>query len=124
MIVVAVIALLAAIAIPQYQNYVLKSQMTRAYSELNTLRVSVEVCENDGQVGGTCELDTFRSDMLITAPTVAYNPSSITATFGERASPRLHGGTIIITRSNTGSSWACSMTVPNVPQSLIPKACQ
>ena len=124
MIVVAIIALLAAIALPRYQNYVLRSQMTRAVFELNALRTAVEVCESDGAEGGDCALDTINSDMLITAPTVSFDPSEISAEFGTRASPQLVGGTIVLTRGET-TGWECAMTVPaGVPTSLIPKNCQ
>ncbi|MFB9146264.1 pilin [Halomonas alkalicola] len=42
MIVVAIIGVLAAVAIPRYQDYVAKSQLTRAYSELSSLRTGLE----------------------------------------------------------------------------------
>ena len=42
MIVVAIIGILAAIAIPQYQDYVARSQVNRAYSELNAYRTAIE----------------------------------------------------------------------------------
>ena len=42
MIVVAIIAILAAIAIPQYQNYVARSQMSRAMGEVGALKTAVE----------------------------------------------------------------------------------
>ena len=38
MIVVAIIGILAAIAIPQYQTYVVKAQVTRAMSEAGALK--------------------------------------------------------------------------------------
>ena len=124
MIVVAIIAILAAIAIPQYQNYVLRSQMTRAVAELNNLRTSVEVCESDGSITGDCDLASITSDMLITSPSVTFNPSVISAEFGDKASARLHGGTITLTRGAT-AGWVCQMNVSSsIPQKLIPKSCQ
>ena len=38
MIVVAIIGILAAVAIPQYQNYVSKTQVTRVMAEVGALR--------------------------------------------------------------------------------------
>ena len=49
MIVIAIIGVLAAIAIPQYQNYVARSQATRVYAELADLRNTVEDCLNNGK---------------------------------------------------------------------------
>lgn len=42
MIVVAIIGILAAVAIPQYQDYTARTQMNRAYSEFNAYRTAVE----------------------------------------------------------------------------------
>lgn len=124
MIVVAIIAILAATAIPQYQNYILRTQMTRAYSELNALRVGVEVCESDGNTTATCELDTVQSDMMIGPPTVTFQPSRVSAEFGTNASSKLQGGTIELVRGAT-NGWKCTMTVPSgVPSQLIPAACR
>ena len=49
MIVVAIIGILAAIAIPQYQNYIAKSQVSRVMSEAGGLKTVVEGCMNDGR---------------------------------------------------------------------------
>ncbi|MBA55749.1 MAG: pilin [Pseudomonadales bacterium] len=42
MIVVAILGILAAIAIPQYQDYIARTQVGRAVSELGQYRVTVE----------------------------------------------------------------------------------
>ncbi|BCU63507.1 hypothetical protein F941_03070 [Acinetobacter bouvetii DSM 14964 = CIP 107468] len=47
MIVVAIIGILAAIAIPQYQNYVTKSQVTRVFGEISELKGFVDMCITD-----------------------------------------------------------------------------
>src|SRR5690554_2820372 len=49
MIVVAIIGILAAVAIPQYQNYIAKSQMTRVVGELSALKSAAEVAVTDGK---------------------------------------------------------------------------
>jgi len=41
MIVVAIIGILAAVAIPQYQNYVAKSQVARVMGETGSLRTAI-----------------------------------------------------------------------------------
>lgn len=50
MIVVAIIGILAAIALPQYQTYVAKSQASRVMAEIGALKVTVETCMLDGRV--------------------------------------------------------------------------
>ncbi|WP_406935565.1 pilin [Acinetobacter courvalinii] len=78
MIVVAIIGILAAIAIPQYQNYIAKSQVNRVMGETGGLKANVENCINDGRtgtlhsniaVGGAlpateCELGAAASNLL------------------------------------------------------------
>lgn len=48
MIVVALIGVLASIALLQYQNFVIKSQLTSAISELNGARPQYELIMNEG----------------------------------------------------------------------------
>jgi len=50
MIVVAIIGILAAVAIPQYQNYVSKSRLANAQSAVDAAKTAVAVCiqENGG----------------------------------------------------------------------------
>lgn len=49
MIVVAIIGILAAIALPQYQTYVAKSQVARVMGEAGNLKTSVESCLLEGR---------------------------------------------------------------------------
>ena len=48
-IVVAIIGILVAIAIPQYQIYIGKTQATRVINELGQLRLTVEECLQTGR---------------------------------------------------------------------------
>lgn len=49
MIVVAIIGILAAIALPQYQDYTAKSQAGSAYAEVSALKTQFEVAVNHYQ---------------------------------------------------------------------------
>lgn len=70
MIVVAIISILAAIAIPNYNNYVRRSKLTEAASTLSDLRVRMEQYYQDnrnyGSTGTTC------GTTMPTAPAVKY----------------------------------------------------
>ncbi|MFP3457949.1 pilin, partial [Psychrobacter sp. SIMBA_152] len=67
MIVVAIIGILAAIAIPQYQNYIAKSQVSRAMGETSAIKTSVESCLNEGKVAaGECALGMTDSNIQTT----------------------------------------------------------
>jgi type IV pilus assembly protein PilA len=56
LIVVAIIAILAAIAIPQYQDYVSRTRATGAAAELHSLRTAVNVCVAERQTLVGCSL--------------------------------------------------------------------
>ncbi|TVU73884.1 pilin [Cobetia crustatorum] len=146
MIVVAIIGILAAIAIPRYQDYVARSQVSRVMSESGSLKTSVEECILNGRTvlgtgAGECDPGATGSNLLTggnAAPAIANLPTGtgvpavssplsattiITSTFGNNAAPILTDGTaatLIWTRDASGS-WACSTT--NVPANLAPNGC-
>jgi type IV pilus assembly protein PilA len=49
MIVVTIIGVLAAIGLPAYQRYIVKSQVSRVLAEVSALKAKVEVCINEGR---------------------------------------------------------------------------
>ena len=130
MIVVAIIGILAAVAIPQYQNYIAKSQVSRVMGETGSLRTSVELCILEGRNNATdCELGATASNLLkgavtgegttaTTAPsglpevTFTKDKETIVATFGNGAAAAISGETLTWTRSTKGS-WTCATTVDN-----------
>lgn len=59
MITVAIVGILATIAIPVYQSYVIRSQITSAISELNGVRPQYELIMNDGAVDSAFTLDNL-----------------------------------------------------------------
>jgi|26BtaG_2_1085354.scaffolds.fasta_scaffold00258_2 type IV pilus assembly protein PilA len=129
MIVVAIIGILAAIAIPQYQNYIAKSQVSRAMAETGAIKTAYEDCLNTGKTAaGDCDLGWTGSDIFsLTAPmasTAGIAPTSTTntdvlvvggtiaGTFANNAAATLKGttpATLTWTRSDAGS-WTCSTT--------------
>lgn len=121
MIVVAIIGILAAIAIPAYQSYIAKSQVTRAVAELGALKTSYEDCLNNGQTS-SCQIGWTGSNILmLQAPGSAQNTtgtavptvtSGITTTagiqgkFGGSASSTLTNKQVQWKRSASGT-WSC-----------------
>jgi type IV pilus assembly protein PilA len=133
MIVVAIIAILTAIAIPQYQTYVIRSQVSRAMSEASSAKVLVEDCASSGKVqlgtsSGQCDVSTLgMSDILdstgdtmglalptgvgvphIQLPQDAAGEGAIVATLGNHVSSKIKGGKITWTRSAEGI-WSCAV---------------
>lgn len=125
MIVVAIIGILAAIALPQYQNYVSRSQVARVMEESATLKTAVETCMLDGKDFSTtpaCELGGTASSLIgasVSTNTtgipdvtidLANNTASISADFGQSAASSLSGKNLTWTRANTGT-WTCTTSV-------------
>ena len=126
MIVVAIIGILAAIAIPQYQNYIAKSQVSRVMSEVGSMRTAAETCLNEGKSAADCEFGWANSDLL--GETAATGTplqgtdalvasfggqgavSTLTAKFGNNAATAISTKTLTWTRSGEGV-WSCGTTV-------------
>ncbi|WP_180156751.1 pilin [Acinetobacter sp. YH12045] len=124
MIVVAIIGILAAIAIPQYQNYIAKSQVSRVMSELGGIKTAVENCILEGK-DTACELGATASNLLgaavTSAPTgiavdidLTASTASIVGTFkagdGKSAASILNGSKVQWARTENGA-WGCSTDV-------------
>jgi len=144
MIVVAIIGILAAIAIPQYQTYVAKSQVTRIMGESSYVKNIVEICIAEGKSsigngttqcnpqapGSSIMFGLTQSDPIpantgvpqVNPPAIGTTPT-VTATFGNLAANILKAppaGTVIWARGLTGS-WSCSS--PNVDPKFKPTGC-
>ena len=140
MIVVAIIGILAAIAIPQYQIYIGKTQATRVINELGQLRLTVEECLQTGRtvIGlsrDECDPRASASNLIIGGSQVGVvlpnnmgvaqisNPlvlaTSITATVSTQVNPRLAGKKIKWLRTSAGS-WSCSS---NIEALYLPNSC-
>jgi len=63
MIVVAIIGILASVAIPQYQNYIAKTQVSRVMAETGALRTAIETCMMEAK-DTDCELGWTFSDLI------------------------------------------------------------
>ena len=138
MIVVAIIGILAAIAIPQYQTYIAKSQVTRVVGETGAIKTAVEACILNGQLtvgaaAGNCDPQATGSNLLtggagtnqlgialaagtgvpmvITPLTGAGTHDTITGTFGGSAAAALVGKTVVWTRDGATGSWTCQSDV-------------
>ncbi|WP_024460863.1 pilin [Marinimicrobium sp. LS-A18] len=142
MIVVAIIGILAAVAIPQYQNYITRSQVNRVMSEAGQLRTSIEDCILNGRLtvgvaAGECDHGATGSNLMTggaladpaaalpagTGVPVIASPltptSTIIANFGNNAAAVLTGDSLTWTRDASGT-WACTTTVDT---QFIPNGC-
>ncbi|GLK90700.1 pilin [Pseudomonas turukhanskensis] len=136
MIVVAIIGILAAIAIPQYQTYVAKSQVSRVVAETGAVKTAIETCILDGKTAdigdpattGNCDPQVTGSSLMadgdawtatslpagtsvpsITLPATADSNTLIVAKFGNSASQAIKDAEITWTRDPSGT-WKCTST--------------
>ncbi|GHU05007.1 prepilin-type N-terminal cleavage/methylation domain-containing protein [Betaproteobacteria bacterium] len=137
MIVVAIIGVLAAIAIPQYQNYIARTQVTRVVAESGALKTPIEFCIledrttlgseaatgsfcDPGATGSSVQADGGNAAPGKTLPAGTGVPevsigtltanTTITATFGNSASAILKDLKIVWTRDASGT-WTCTSSV-------------
>lgn len=121
--VIAIIAILSAIALPAYQNYVARSQMTAALADI------------------TSGKSTFESELLADS-TVTTDPSRVglrsattrcsSITLDSSAngfircvvsgSPAINGRTITLQRTSATQRWTCTTNLADT--SLVPAGCQ
>ena len=107
MIVVAIIAILAAIALPAYQNYVAKSQVAAGLAEVTPGKTQFEVMVNEGKADDvTAELVGLKDSERCTIEITPGEEGSIGCKL-KNASPKVNEASITWTRSDDGS-WACS----------------
>ncbi|MFG6158385.1 pilin [Halomonas sp. 1390] len=131
LIVVAIVGILAAIAIPQYQNYTIRAQATEGFSLASGLKPQVaevfaetgDLTDADSESNGIPASGTVTGEYVTG---VAVADGAITATYGNNANANLAGSTITLTPTdNTGSlSWQCTFSdVADNPQ-YVPQACR
>ena len=145
MIVVAIIGVLAAIALPLYQDYAIKAQVNRVYYELSSARTVIESILLNGNTptidktqsgqridGGVYEFIGIDGNdphsNLIYRLSLDQTPSafnSVTATFGEQANSGIKNTKITLTRTSSGL-WKCSIDSSAAAawqQKFAPKEC-
>jgi type IV pilus assembly protein PilA len=150
MIVVAIIGILAAIAIPQYQTYIAKTQVTRVIGETGAVKTAIELCILEGRttVGtavGECNPGATPSNVQASLPAgnTCYDnanalcstsnagypvvpgtlvaTSTIVATFGNNASVDLKTAPNTVTWTRTAvGAWTCATTAK---QKYAPASC-
>ena len=89
MIVIAIIGILAAIALPQYQNYTIRTRVGEGLSVADGAKVAVS--ETAQSLGGLAQVTTANTGYTFTA---SKNVASVAIQ---------DGGTIVVTTQNTGA---------------------
>ncbi|PVZ89427.1 prepilin-type cleavage/methylation domain-containing protein [Serratia sp. S1B] len=126
MIVVAIIGILAAIAIPAYQTYVARSQVSSALSEITSVKPGYEDKLNSGTA--IAALSDIGFNAVKSAACGAYTANTFTAATGAATdaisctlagTPAIAGKFISLSRDANGV-WTCNTTVD---AKYAPKGC-
>lgn len=131
MIVVAIIAILAAIALPAYQDYVIRSQVSEGSVLADGAKTAVaEFYSNTGTAPATNAAAGLAAAVSITGKfvkQVSVVGGVITATFAsaapQRANSKIDAGTLIFSPTFSGGStvWTCHS---GISEKYLPVICR
>jgi len=116
MIVVAIIAILAAIALPAYQDYLIRSQVSEGVTLADGARTAVwEFISNKGAMppnNASAGLASATSIVGKYVTKVDVTGGKVTATFGNSANTAISTKAILLSPSTKGGSilWRCYST--------------
>lgn len=132
MVIVAIIGVLASVALPFYQGYIVKSQVNRAVSELSGYKSSFELNVNQGGNVTNADLGYVPSDLTLASSGVniavlnSDGSGHLEVTMGGNAHPSMQGLVIKLTRGVDGT-WQCSLdnslVAGNWQPAYLPKGC-
>ena len=126
MIVVAIIGILAVVAIPQYQDYIVKAKLSKAAAYADPIKTAIAVFYQENGDITALTLDNWSSLGMgtpsttteVSAVSVAASTGAITITLNAIKAATIDGTTVVMspTFGNTAITWrnACSSTEPVV----------
>ncbi|WIV97797.1 pilin [Kinneretia aquatilis] len=128
MIVVAIIGILAAVAIPQYRDYTSKSKAASALASLNSYKQAVSLCIQESSTATGCDLNTKGIPDTMATPlisSVGVSGGTITANIPANAMGNSGAGTIVLAPTLLGEAaikWSITSTgMPNAVSAALAK---
>ncbi|WP_112484341.1 pilin [Thiomonas sp. X19] len=131
MIVVAIIGILAAIAIPAYQNYVIRAQVTEGLSLADGAKTAItEFASNSGKWPTTNSAAGLALAAAITGNYVASvdvgtTPGTITVTFNTtKANTNIQGKTVLLVGSSSAGAFGWTCKAGTISNTYLPSSCK
>lgn len=130
MIVVAIIGILAAVALPAYQDYTIRAQVTEGMTLASGSKTAVaEFFNQTGRFPGSnasagLASATSIKGKYVTGVNVGTTQGTIQATFGGDANAKITSDILIISATTSAGSidWACKSTT--VDPKYLPTSCR
>lgn len=141
MIVVAIIGILAAVALPAYQDYTIRAKMSEVILAMSACRTSItEVYQSGGTAPGAnswgCEavaskyVNSLTTDANGVVTATVQNISALVDTSTVTLTPLVSAGQAAVTTAGTGDmgkglyGWICGGTGTNVKANYLPGSCR
>jgi type IV pilus assembly protein PilA len=125
MIVIAIIGILAAVAIPSYQDYIARAQVTEGMTLTSGMKTPLaEWIGDKGTIPSTASLNATTGGKYVASVEVSGTATApiITATFkATGVSAGIRSGTISLASTDYGGKWDCSSALDD---KYLPSACK
>jgi len=133
MIVVAIIGILAAVAIPAYQDYIARAQVSEAVSLLSSGKMSLAEYYSDKTYWPSAASETLGTLSGRYTANIEILDSNTTGTLTLEATMKssginsaITGGTMILYTTDGGKNWTCAtgVTAPGLSSKYLPSVCR